>query len=97
MSVLLSVAGVLTALVGFILGIISGSFWGFITALVSGILGSLVFFALGTILDKQAKIEEILFHISSQVRKQAKTTACPACGQEHDETLTSCPHCGHRG
>lgn len=87
------VIGILTIIGGFIFGIISGSFFGFIVALVGGIIGSVIYFVLAKILENQNKILSQLQSQSIKINKLAEKKICEKWSTKYDEDMTSCPYC----
>lgn len=90
---ILFVIGILTVIGGFILGILSSSFFGFIVALAGGIISSVIFFALSKILENQDKILSQLQSQSIKISKLSEKKICGKCNNKYDEDMTSCPHC----
>ena len=98
MIILLYIIGIIGLIISIVIGIGTGSFWGFIISLSGGFASSIILFALASILDNQ---ETILSSLASQEEKQRKyinkeKTTCPRCDREYDVDFSSCPHCGHR-
>ena len=96
MTTILVIIGIFTLVASFIIGLMSGSGFGFILALVGGITSSMIFFALYKILENQEQIMNQLFHQSTQTRKQVAKKTCPKCENKHDGDMTSCPNCGFK-
>ena len=96
MTTILTIIGIFTIIASFLIGIFSGSGFGFILALIGGITSSVIFFALSMILSKQ---EEILFYLESQstpLKKLIPQKTCTKCEKEHDGGMLSCPYCGFK-
>lgn len=97
MSIVLYVAGIIVAITAIITGIRSEELLLF---LLSGFLTSIIFFALGKIIDNQ---EEIKYYIQLDKDSTKKSylpdshkKVCSNCNKEYDVHQKSCPYCGNR-
>lgn len=97
MIFLLYIAGGITLLIHFVMGVQAG-FQGFFIVMGSGIGKALIFFALGRILSKQGELESDIIRLDKTAHKVhvGQKKACPYCKKIHDEELSSCPYCGYR-
>ena len=96
MTTILTIIGIFTIVASFIIGILSGSGFGFFLALIGGITSSVIFFALSMILSNQEKILNQLQPPSTQLRKLIPQKTCTRCDKKHDGDMSSCPYCGFK-
>ena len=96
MTTILVAIGIFTLLAGFIIGLLSGSGFGFILALVGGFTSSVIFFALSMILSNQERILRHFQSQSTQSRKLIPQKTCPKCENNYDGDMSSCPNCGFK-
>jgi large conductance mechanosensitive channel len=90
--------GAIVFIISVIAGFLSGSFWGFVIAVVGGIASTIIFFALANILEKQ---NSILYRLQNLEEKELKNKniekkICLKCNYKYDTDYSSCPHCGYR-
>lgn len=88
--------GAITFVISVIAGILSGSFWGFLVAVVGGLSSAIVLFALATILDNQYEILNELHRQLAVANRTIEKKACSKCNYKYDADYSSCPHCGHK-
>ncbi|WP_156809606.1 hypothetical protein [Gracilibacillus halophilus] len=97
MSVALVVVGVIVIIISVISGLSTGALFGFFIWLTGGVSVSLILFAFSQIIENQLNI---LYQLQVQNRFTRQlhkaSIQCPNCDYEYDDTLTSCPNCGHR-
>ncbi|MCL2378095.1 MAG: hypothetical protein FWC77_03110 [Defluviitaleaceae bacterium] len=96
MSVILFVLGFITIIAGIIIGLMTGSFLGFIASLAGSIFSSAIFFALARILEKQDEILTMLQSSEARKRNPIDTIKCTRCEKEYDSSCNNCPHCAFR-
>jgi hypothetical protein len=94
MVTILYVAGILTLIIGIIVGIMSGG--GFALIILGSAIGSLIFFGLAKTLENQAEILWKLQSILEQTQKPIVYQACNKCGRDYDKDMASCPYCGNK-
>ncbi|GKX29853.1 hypothetical protein SH1V18_23330 [Vallitalea longa] len=97
MSIVLYVVGIIVLIISFITGFRSDQLLLFI---ISGFLSSIIFFALGKIIDNQ---EEIKYYIKVNMESPKKSylsksdkKVCSSCHNEYDVHQKSCPYCGNK-
>ena len=96
MTTLLVVIGVFTLIASVFVGLMSGSGFGLILAIIGGITSSAIFFALSMILSNQEKILFRLEYHATKAKKQLPQTTCAKCSRDYDSDMTSCSHCGFK-
>lgn len=93
----LQISAVVTIIISFTIGVLSGSFFGFLIALFAGGALALVLFSIAELLSNQYKILaklEVHHRFTRQIHKKVST--CRSCNYEFDHTYSSCPNCGNR-
>ncbi|WP_407269803.1 hypothetical protein [Radiobacillus sp. PE A8.2] len=90
--------GIIVLISSVIVGVFSGSFFGFILAVIGGVFSSVIFFALAKIIDNQETMLLKIYKLEDFNRKQVKKedTVCSKCNYTYDQELNSCPKCGWR-
>ncbi|MBW8351023.1 hypothetical protein K0H71_16475 [Bacillus sp. IITD106] len=88
--------GIAAIVISVIMGFLTGTFFGFIIALLSGIVSGMIFFALSHILNNQQSILYKLDQLEEIHKKQQEKKICSNCNYEYDINLSSCPYCGRK-
>lgn len=89
-------AGIIIIIVGIILGINTGTFWGFIIFTLSLLISSIVYFALARILENQSDIYDKIQSLVENTKKTVEKLVCSECGKNYDSDFSSCPYCGNK-
>ncbi|MFT4414183.1 hypothetical protein ACLM5H_10010 [Fredinandcohnia humi] len=97
MSIALVIIGVIAIIISVVAGLSTGAFLGFLIWLTGGVCIAVILFAVSKIIENQLNIlYQLQVHNEFSRQLHKKYTKCPNCNYEYDDTLTSCPYCGHR-
>ena len=97
MHIALIIIGILTIIISIVAGLFTGSFWGFLVCVTIGSSIAMILFSFVHIIDNLRSIRYQL-QLQNELTKKIheKTKTCSNCDYEYDDTLKSCPRCGHR-
>ena len=96
MIAILYIIGVISIIVGIVLGVDTGSFLGFVAATLGGIIVSVIWFCLAVIVDNQNSIQIKLQEIENQLKKPPAKITCTKCAKGYDDNISYCPHCAFK-
>ncbi|MBP3951741.1 hypothetical protein [Bacillus suaedae] len=97
LSLALNIVGAIAIIFSVIAGIFTGTLSGFFIFSFGGVCIAMVLFAFAQIIDNQLNILHQL-QVQNEFAKQHYKALidCSNCDYEYDDSLSSCPHCGHR-
>lgn len=97
LSLALIIVGAIAIIFSVIAGIFTGTFSGFFIFSFGGVFSAMILIAFAQIIDNQLNILHQL-QVQNEFTKQLhkEVIDCPNCEYKYDDSLSSCPHCGHR-